>query len=425
MEEEMHMNVFSCIKSLIKRPWCVSYANNTNLYFHKEWVQYYTTYLQKPRMWVRWQMWHQKTRIKVRLYATQWAFKMNNQKIKRWEKTARGPHFTWLHHWHQHRRRSCWPAAHRSLSGRPPWWWCGRWTRWKQGRYRSRRWPEPLPFLFRSETENLRIKESRRKKNKWLNQGMQKKQEKKKHHYPKLKKCHAFFCVSAGGWRGDSNMWRAIKTRVDLSVTHWTWQIICSKSTLIWLMLLRRIPAAFNSSTHLWPSFWVSTCCRAATWAHTPAQGHIKRAQRLWNRTFQASFPGSRTFVDLISTARYLFLRWAVAERVSLWNLNEQKCYFQQKVWAFLSLPEPVTKRGVCWLPRGDGFKSIADENEPKCRQTQRRKRKIMTPALLTPAFFKPPDLNFKHKPWTLQFFKFIYLIWGGHLSRPGGVLTL
>lgn len=83
-----------------------------------------------------------------------------------------------------------------------------------------------------------------------------------------------------------------------------------ARSTLNWFMLLWRlshnIPAAFNSSTFLWPSFWVSIRRRAATSTHTSTE-HIKRVQCLWNQIFQASFLGSWTLIDLISTARYLF----------------------------------------------------------------------------------------------------------------------
>lgn len=129
--------------------------------------------------------------------------------------------------------------------------------------------------------------------------------------------------------------------------------------------------------------FFCSSGCRlefpsAAESAHAAAAPeHIKRAQRLWNQTFQPSFlrVRGRPWV-CISTARGSILRWAVAERVTLCNASEPEVLFSAKSMrvSFLLLPPRAgDDTGVRWLPRGAGFKSIADENEPRCRQTRRR----------------------------------------------------
>lgn len=97
-----------------------------------------------------------------------------NRSENKWKgtKETQGSNGTLLRHWRQHPRPNCWPKAHPSLSGRPPWWWCGRWRRWRRGRYRSRRSPELLPFPFRSETGNLEMKEENQKNNRIFRTGI-------------------------------------------------------------------------------------------------------------------------------------------------------------------------------------------------------------------------------------------------------------
>lgn len=278
---------------------------------------------------------------------------MNNQNKKNFFFTL------WLH-WRQRPHRSCWPEARRCLWVRPPWWWCGRWTRWRRGRCRSRHWPEPLLFQFHSETENLKSK--RKRGENWS-------------YTPSQVSCRIFFLfffASAGGWRWDSNIWHPINTHADLWPTLWSYLRPDQHGN--WLML---------SGHHSFFFFFCSSGCRlefpsAAESAHAAAAPeHIKRAQRLWNQTFQPSFLGvrGRPWV-CISTARGSILRWAVAERVTLCNASEPEVLFSAKSMrvSFLLLPPRAgDDTGVRWLPRGAGLKSIADENEPRCGQTRRR----------------------------------------------------
>lgn len=157
---------------------------------------------------------------------------------------------------------------------------------------------------------------------------------------------------------------------------------------LLW-QLSCNIPAAFHSSKFLWPSVWISISrCAATCWCGSTASGeHIKRTQCLWNQIFQASFLGSWTLMDLISTAEVSILRWTALSWVSLWNLSEQKCYFQQKSDRFS--PRAGDENGALWAP-GDGFKLIAAEKWAAMHKNLRRK-KIETSAFLKLAFIIHP----------------------------------
>lgn len=85
-------------------------------------------------------------------------------KWHKWKQTREGPKSTLLHRWRPHLHRSCWPEARPTLSGHPPLWLCGRWRRWKWERYHSRHSPEPWLSLFHSKTENLEMKEEKKRK---------------------------------------------------------------------------------------------------------------------------------------------------------------------------------------------------------------------------------------------------------------------
>lgn len=145
---------------------------------------------------------------------------------------------------------------------------------------------------------------------------------------------------------------------------NWNNSYSCDSSAAIFL--LHFIQANFSGHQFGFPS--AATC-----WCGSTASAeHIKRTQCLWNQIFQASFLGSWTLMDLISTAEVSILRWTALSWVSLWNLSEQKCYFQQKSDRFS--PRAGDENGALWAP-GDGFKSIAAEKWAAMHKNQRRKK--------------------------------------------------
>lgn len=173
-------------------------------------------------------------------------------------------------------------------------------------------------------------------------------------------------------------------------VTFCTWLVICSETqtetipTPVTAQLQYSCCISFKQiSLAISLDFHHATC-----WCGSTASGeHIKRTQCLWNQIFQASFLGSWTLMDLISTAEVSILRWTALSWVSLWNLSEQKCYFQQKSDRFS--PRAGDENGALWAP-GDGFKSIAAEKWAAMHKNLRRK-KIETSAFLKLAFIIHP----------------------------------